>query len=141
MERFNEYAREASEELTGVLGSDWLKDLYEGRVPGLAQALPLIQSQNRLAKELGGLLHSLSQQNPARINAINAALSPLDSAKVQEEYHKYLKNFASGAISGRRINNLIDKTETLVQHLQQVEGVLSGGADRSGKRKLRLQPA
>ena len=137
--QFNQFAEQAAAEIAGAIGKEWKESLFDGEVPSAGKALPLTRSSNMLARELGRLLHSLAQQNPERVNAMNGALSPLESMNQQERYRGYLKQFSSSTISERRIKNLIDKTDALIAHLEQVEGILSGGFARSRKRAASLE--
>ncbi|HZR47021.1 MAG TPA: hypothetical protein VFA47_09975 [Candidatus Manganitrophaceae bacterium] len=124
--QFNRFSEEAATEMAAAIGDNWKDSLYAGEVPAAGMALPLTRSQNQLARELGRLLLYQAQQNPARVNAVNHALSPLESAALQERYYAYLKQFSSSTISTRRINNLIEKTDALISNMEQVERILTG---------------
>lgn len=134
--RFNEYAESATMALTESLGGAWRDALYHGSVPPASKTKSLGKSENLLVREIGRLLLHIAQQNPENMKQVNEALAVIDPIGAQERYYHYLRQFPAASISERRICNLIEKTEGLIETLEQAEAAMRNSAP-SVKRKIR----
>ncbi len=117
--RFNLTGRRAEEILQETLGGDWYQNLLIGTFPKKKEIQPLLVVKNPFVQGIGHRVLSVIRQYAIRRKEINEAMEEMKFLEKQRQYRHYLKGLTQSPMTAIKFQNLLGKTRSHIDEIQQ----------------------